>query len=180
MGMRLREEQIEEPTPDAACPFDELKVLRTEDHPAEDTEEITQSSNRLAIQGKFPFTSGPVHADFMFVPANDPATDQVSTLAMPDHLGTTHPTEGTEGGHEVDGLKDVGFALGVVSQKEVEAGREIHVQLGVIAEVAQAQLSQVHGAKMSRAAELRQPFPPIRPVPSRRVLCDPQAAFARL
>ncbi len=64
------------------------------------------------------------------------APDKVMFLTVPDHLGAAHAAERAQGGQKVDGFQDVGFALGVVAEQEVEAGCKIHIDPPVIAEVA--------------------------------------------
>jgi hypothetical protein len=61
-----------------------------------------------------------------------------------NHLRAADAAKGTERGHEVDGFEDVGFALSVVAEQQVEAGRKIDVEPRVIAEVAKSEMGQMH------------------------------------
>ena len=80
--------------------------------------------------------------------ADDFAAHKIAFVPVPDHLRAAHAAKGTERGHEIDRFEDVGLALRVVAQKQMEAGREVRVQPRVIPEVAQAQVSQMHAARM--------------------------------
>ena len=68
---------------------------------------------------------------------------------MPDHLRAADAAERAQRGHEINRFEDVRLTLGVVAEQQVEAGREIRVQPGVIAEVPEPQMSQMHAEKMN-------------------------------
>ena len=80
----------------------------------------------------------------MLALADHLAADEVALLPVPDHLRAAHAAKGAQGGDEVDGFEDIGLALGVVAQQQVEAGRKIRIQPRVIAEVPKAQMGQMH------------------------------------
>jgi hypothetical protein len=85
--------------------------------------------------------------------------DEVAFPAVPDHLGAGDTAKGTEGGEQVNGFEDVGLALRVVPQEQVEAGRKIGVQPRVIAEVAEPQMNQMHNtASLGDGAESSKTF----------------------
>ena len=90
--------------------------------------------------------------------AHDLAADEIALVAVPDHLCAAHAAEGPKRGHEVNGLQDIGLALRVVPQQQVKAGRELRVQPGVIAEVPQPEVSQMHAGRMRRAGGRGEPF----------------------
>ncbi len=72
------------------------------------------------------------------------AADKVAFRAVPDHLRAADAAKGAERGHEINGLEDVGLALRVVAEQQMEAGRKTHVQPRVIAEVTESQMGQMH------------------------------------
>ena len=51
--------------------------------------------------------------------------------------------------HQVNGLQDIGFALGIIPEKQVKARAKVRIQPRVIAEVSKAQVGQMHGISMS-------------------------------
>ena len=61
-----------------------------------------------------------------------------------DYLRAAHAAKRAQGGHEIDGFENVGLALGVVAEEDVESGRKINVQPRVIAEVAETQMGPMH------------------------------------
>ena len=67
---------------------------------------------------------------------------------MPDHLRAADAAERAQRGHEINRFEDVRLALRVVAEQEMEAGREIRVQPGVIAKIPQPQMSQMHAEKI--------------------------------
>jgi len=87
----------------------------------------------------------------MLALADHPPADEVALLAVPDHLRPAHAAKRPQRGHEVNGFENVGLALGVVAEQELEAGRKVGVQPRVIAEVPESQMSQMHSGKMPGA-----------------------------
>ena len=67
---------------------------------------------------------------------------------MADHLRAADAAERAQRGHQINRFEDVGLALRVVAQKQMEAGRKIRVQPRVIAEVAKSQMGQMHAEKI--------------------------------
>ena len=63
-------------------------------------------------------------------------------------LRAADATKRPQRGHQINRFKDVGLALRVVAEQQVEAGRKIHVQPRVVAEVTESQMSQMHAEKM--------------------------------
>ena len=146
-GLGLGEEEVEKAAAGAGGAFDELEVFGAKDDGAQGAEIFHEAFYGLAVEGEVPFAAGPVHFDFAFALADDFAADKVAFGAVPDHLGAADAAKGAEGGHEVDGFEDVGLALGVVAEEDVEAGRKIDVQPRVIAEVTETQMSQMHSVE---------------------------------
>jgi len=72
------------------------------------------------------------------------AADEITFRAVPDHLRAADAAKRTQRGHEINRLEDVGLALRVVAEEQMEAGRKIHVQPRVVAEVSESQMSQMH------------------------------------
>jgi hypothetical protein len=58
-------------------------------------------------------------------------------------------TKRAERGQEIDRLQNVRLALGVVTEKQVEARRKIDIQPRVIAEVTKSQVGQMHAARLA-------------------------------
>ena len=77
-------------------------------------------------------------------PAHNRAANKIALLPVPDHLRAADAAKGAQRGHEVNGFENVGLALRIVAEQQVEAGREIHVQPRVVAEVTESQMGQMH------------------------------------
>ncbi len=67
---------------------------------------------------------------------------------MPDHLRAADAAERPQRGHEINRFENVRFALGVVTEQEMEARRKVGVQPRVIAEVPESQMGQMHAGKI--------------------------------
>ncbi len=80
----------------------------------------------------------------MFALPHDVAADKIAFCAVPDHLRAAHAAKRTQRGHEINRFEDVRLALRIVAEQQVEAGRKIHVQPRVIAEVSESQMGQMH------------------------------------
>lgn len=139
--MGLCQEQIQETASAAGRALDQLEIFGAEDDHSQGSQVIDEAADGLTIQAQFPLGGGPVHFDVAFAGGDDLAADEVGLLGMADHLSAAHATEGAQCGQEVDRLQNVGFALRIVSQQHLEAGSEVHVQPGVVAKIAQAQVS---------------------------------------
>ena len=63
-GLRLGQQQIQEPAPRARRAFDQLQIFRAEHHRAQHAEIIRQFFHRLAVQRQFALTRRPEHFDF--------------------------------------------------------------------------------------------------------------------
>ena len=70
--------------------------------------------------------------------------DEIAFRAVPNHLCATDAAKGSQRGHEINRFENVGLALRVVAEQQMEAGRKIHVHPRVIAEVSESQMSQMH------------------------------------
>jgi hypothetical protein len=53
-------------------------------------------------------------------------------------LRAAYSPEGAQGGDQVDGLEEIGFALSIVADKEVKAWLKFNVQPGVITKISQS------------------------------------------
>ena len=137
-GLGLGEDEIDETAASAGGAFDEEDVVGTENDGAEDADEIGEFADGLGIDGELALALGPVDFDFVAGLGKDFGADEVAGLVVADHLGAADAAEGTEGGEEVNGFEDIGFALGVVAEEKMEAGSELEIEARVIAEVAQA------------------------------------------
>jgi hypothetical protein len=144
--MRLREEQVEESAARTGRAFDELQIFGAKNHGAERAEIISQFADGPAIETEAAFGGGPIHFYFAIALADDFAADEITFLTVTNHLRAADAAKGTERRHEIDGFEDVRFALRIVAEEEMEAGRKIDVEPRVIAEVAESEMSQVHGA----------------------------------
>src|SRR4030095_84770 len=80
------------------------------------------------------------------------ASDEISGATMPHHGSTSNAPEGSEGGQEIDRLQNVGFALPIISYQHLETGPEIGIKPSVVAKIAEAKMSEMHGEKRSRPA----------------------------
>src|SRR6185295_10255674 len=100
-GLRLRKEQIQKAPARAARAFDELQIFRAKNHRAQRAEVVTEFFNRPAIEGKIPFSRGPIHFDFTLGLADDFSTSEITLLAVANHLRAANAAERTQRGHEV-------------------------------------------------------------------------------
>ena len=127
-----------------ASALDELQILRAKNHRPHHAEVIAQFAHRLGVQGEFALGRRPVHLDLVFRLRRNGGADEVTLLAVADHLRAADAAKGAEGGEQINGFENVGLALGVVAQQQVKAGRKIGVQPREIAEVAKPQMNQMH------------------------------------
>jgi hypothetical protein len=105
-----------------------------------------------------PLARRPIHLDLALALTDGCAAGEVAFLAVADHRRAADAPKRTQRGQEIDCFQDVGLALGVVTEKQVETGRKIRVQPRVVAEVAEAQVGQVHGGRMNGDAQAGQIF----------------------
>jgi hypothetical protein len=92
----------------------------------------------------------------VFALADDIAPDEVTLLAVPDHLSATHAAKRAQRRHQVNRFEDVGLPLGVVAEQEVKARCKVRIQPRIVAEVAESQMGQMHSRENgARAAGSR-------------------------
>ena len=134
-GVRLRQQQIQEPPSHPRRAFDELHVLGAKHHHPHGTQVVTQLAHHLIVEAQFSLAGGPIHFDVAHGLADDACADEITLLLVPDHLGAADAAKGPQGGEQVDGLEDVRLALGIFTQQKMKTGSEIHVQARIIAEI---------------------------------------------
>jgi len=83
----------------------------------------------------------------MLTLTDDFSANEITALSVPNHLCAADAAKGSQRGHEINRFEDVGFALGVVAEQDVESGRKIGVQPLVIAEVAEPEMRQMHSGQ---------------------------------
>src|SRR2546423_2270848 len=132
----LREKQVHESPPPAGRPFDQIKILGAENYRSQPAQIIAKFANRLPVETQVSITQGPVHFYLMLPLPHYLAAHEISAIAMAHHLRSAHAAKRTERGHEVNGFQDVGLALGVIPQEQMEPGRKIRVEPPIIAELA--------------------------------------------
>jgi len=144
----LGEEEVEVAAAAAGGAFDELEVFGAKDDGAEGTKVVGEFADGAGIQRKVFLARGPVELDFTGAGMVDGGPSEEAGLAVADEMGRGDAAEGAKGGEEVERLEEVGFALGVAAEEEVKAGVEGGIEPGVIAKIAEAQLAQMHEARM--------------------------------
>jgi hypothetical protein len=120
MRMGLREQQVHEPPPDPPGALDEEQIFGAEDHGAERAQVIGELANRLGVEAEAALARRPVHFDVVLALADDGAADEIAFLAVSNQWRAADAAEGAQGSEEVDGFEDVGFALGIVAQQQVQ------------------------------------------------------------
>ena len=63
---------------------------------------------------------------------------------MAHHLGAAHAAKRSQRSDQVHRLQDVGLALRIVAQQQMETRRKIDVEPSVISEISKPQMRQVH------------------------------------
>ena len=66
------------------------------------------------------------------------SSDEVTLLAMANHLRAADPAKRPQRGHQIDCFKDIGLALRIVAEQEMKPRREIDIESRVIAEITEA------------------------------------------
>jgi hypothetical protein len=133
--VRLREDQIEIAPAPARGTFDELNVFRAKDHAAEDTQKFGHSANGTAINGEVAFPGRPENLYLVIPGVMGFPTDEKSFLPVAKHLRACDSAKGAQSREQINRFENVGFALCVVAQKEVEAGRELDVEPPVVPKI---------------------------------------------
>ena len=146
--LRLRQQQVEEPPPRARGALDQLQIFRAKNHRAQHAEVIRELFHRPAVQRELPFAGDQIHFDFVLALADHVAADEIAFRAVPDHLRAADAAKRAQRGHEINRFENVRLALRIVAQQQMKAGREIHVQPRVIAEVPEPQMGQMHAEKI--------------------------------
>ena len=150
-GVGLGPEQGHEAAAQWRCSFDQLEVLGAKDDGAQGPQIIAQAPDGLGVEGQFALAGGPVDFDIVSGAGEDGGADEVSLLAVANHLGAADAAKGAESGDEIDGFQDVGLDMSIVAEEEMESGCEIGVQTPVIAEVAQPEMSQMHDKRIQNS-----------------------------
>ena len=119
--MRLSQKQIKEPAADSGGSFDELQVFRAEHDRPQRAEIIGQLAYRLCVETQFSFAGRPIHFHVALALADDFGTDKITFRTVADHLRAAHAPERAECGEQVNRFEDVGLALRVVAEQQVEA-----------------------------------------------------------
>ena len=143
-GMGVGQQQIHETPAQAGGALDQLQVLRAKDHRPHHSQVIPQLPHRLGVEGQFALGGRPVNLDLVARLRRDGGADEITFLAVADHLRAADAAKRAQGGQQINGFEKVGLALGIVAEQQVKAGRKIGVQPRVIAEVAKPQMQQMH------------------------------------
>jgi len=69
---------------------------------------------------------------------------------MPDHLCIADAAKRAKRRQQINRFQNIGFALSIVTKKQVKAGRKVCVQAGIIPEVTKTQMSQMHWERFAR------------------------------
>jgi hypothetical protein len=77
-------------------------------------------------------------------------SDEIALMFVPNHLCIADATKRTKRRQQINGFQNIGFALGIVTEKQVEAGRKVRVQAGIIPEVTKTQMGQMHWERFAR------------------------------
>src|SRR5262249_25403836 len=85
---------------------------------------------------------------FVLALTDNGAADEIALLSMTNHLCASDSTKRSQRGDKVNAFENVRFALGIVAQEPMKSWREIRVQPRVVAEIAESQMSQLHGLAM--------------------------------
>jgi hypothetical protein len=149
--MRLRQEQVHEAAAEPGGAFDQLQIFTAKNDGAQSSEIIAEFANGLAIEGQFAFPRGPINFDFVIDARCDGRADEISLLAVTNHLRASNAAKGAKGGNQINGFQYVGLALGVVAKKQMESRGKISVQPGIIAKAAQPEMSQMHDTSIQNS-----------------------------
>jgi hypothetical protein len=116
-GLGLGEDEVDEAATTAGGAFDELGVFAAKNDGAKCANVVGEFADRLAVERKLALAGGPVDFDFVAGLGNDFGADEVAGLVVANHLRAPNAAKGAEGGEEVDGFEDIGFALGIVAKE---------------------------------------------------------------
>jgi len=160
-GLRLRHQAVEKPTPALARTSDEGHLLGVEEHRPELARECL-GADRLAVDGQRALGATRLAA---LQPDLEAALDillgEVQLDARPllvphHHLGQDCRPRRAPGGAKVDRLQQVGLALRVGPQQEVDAGAQWHRLLEIVAKSEEADGGD-HGPDPRRAGVATSP-----------------------
>ena len=140
----LCEQQIQKSSARPRRAFDELQVFRAKNDRPQRAKIIREFFHRLAVERKISFARRPEHFYLTLALPDDFPADKITARAVPDHLRAADSAKRPQRGHEINRFENVGLALRVVAEQQVEAGRKIGVQPRVIAEVTESQMGQMH------------------------------------
>ena len=76
-----------------------------------------------------------------------------------NQLGAANATERPQGSQQVNGFQHIGLPLGIIPAQQVKTRREIHVEPGVITEIPQAQVLQMHFRRMRTTPSASESIP---------------------
>ena len=142
--MRLGQEKIQEPAPDAGGAFDELEILRAEHDDAQHPQIIGELPHRPAIEADLSPFRRPIQFQEMIFASNNAGFGKIALLTVPGQLAAAGAAEGSQRGEEIEGFEEVGLALGVLSEQEMESRRKAGIQTRIVTEVAESESPNVH------------------------------------
>src|SRR5207245_2851473 len=101
---------------------------------------------RTRVQPESALLHRPVNLDRVRALSHHPGADEISLLPMPHHLRAADAAKGAHGGEQINCFEYICLSLCVWTEQQVKARSEIHFQAGVVSEIAQSQVSQMHPA----------------------------------
>lgn len=72
------------------------------------------------------------------------AADEKTGLPMAHHLGAGHAAKRAQGRKEVNRFQDIGLALRIITQKQMEARRELEIEPRIVSKIAEPQMAEMH------------------------------------
>ena len=141
----MGEEKIKEAPAAASCTFDELEILSAKGDGAEGAEVIGELADGLFVEGEATLVFAPVKFDGVRGSGDDAAAHEPAGLAVADHRRAAHAAEAPQGGEQMNGFEQVGFALRIAAEQHVKARPEVGIEPPVVSKIAQSQMPQVHG-----------------------------------
>lgn len=167
VGIGLSQKEVHVAAAVSGGTFNELYIFGTKDDSAHGAIEVTKAGDLLCVETEAAFGTGPVDFDFVFAFSLDGSTDKIAFLTRSDHLGVGNSAKGAQGGEEVDGFKEVAFALSVVPYKEVESRKKVDIKGCIVAKGAESKGGQDHVLLGSCATQTIQNGAPFRGIGGR-------------